>query len=504
MDNPISGTYNEWKETETALFQAYPLLKVGKAVTQGLALPALTAGAATHLPLAGPLIAGAVHRSTDFIQNNLHGLNEARIGDHFAELRNNIPEGWGQGVKLKAFDGWAKLRTADLMAKSDMLTRPLAGYIAPSVIGKAILDTAPKIGGYVSQLPGAGLVGQVLAQGQAVLQRTQDFLTMTRQHVRAVGLDTEKFIELGLNKMANKQEQGQPVDNDRVTPDPGEIKTPETILNDSPTKLEVEPETILNDSPTSIEPPIAEVDQPSAESPFVPIPVNSVAEAVEQAINPVDKVPVDYFQKLASELGGKNLNTEKMKIFMDGKEVFRLSDGQPDPRHTDVTQDQMKAFQDALADPGNFKGTLEIRQGPKILLSIRDGQVYDPMGKIQDLLSVKMTNEPENIPQTTAEGFYQRHSEGVTAPGIQGTAQVAKNALKVGHTQSEILTMLTEHDPMIKRTIEQKGPDAGLKEAKMAVDGASRELLMGKSPKQEQGQAQRQEQKQEQTQVPGL
>lgn len=496
MANSVSDTYNEWREAEQALFQAYPVLKVGKALTQALALPAMTASAATYIPLAGPVVGTAIHQGTDFMQNHLHAFNEHRIGERFAELRSNIPEGWGHGVKVHAFDGWAKLRTADLLAKNDVVTRLASGYVAPSVIGKAILDTAPRVANFVTQLPGGGVIGFALAQSQAVLQKTQDFLTVTRQHVRAVGLDVETFIEQGFNQVANKQDQnqnqGQSVSEgkgEKVTPD--EVKAPETVLNDSPTK---------------IEPPSLEQTPPQApeQSPFIPVPVDTIPGATEQPVQQPDRAASDYFQKLASEFGGKNLNTEKMKIFFDNKEVFRLSDGQPDPNHTNVTNDQMQAFKDALADPANFKGTLEIRQGAKILLSIRDGQVYDPMNKIQELLNVKLTEGPANIPQTTSEGFYQRYSEGVKGLGLKGTSEIAEKALKAGHDQGEILNMLKENDPTIKRTIEQRGPEAGLKEAQLAVDGASRKMMMDNAPKQGQGQEQKQEQKQEHSQAPGL
>lgn len=500
MENFVQNTYNDWKETETALFQAYPLLKVGKAVTQGLALPALTAGAASYLPLAGPVISGAVHQGADFMQNHFHAFKENRIGEQFAELRNNIPDGWGHGMKVKAFDSWTKLRTADLLAKSDMLSRPITGYIGSSVVGKAILDTVPRIGGYVSQLPGSGAVGFVLGQSQAVIQKTQDFLTMVRQHVRAVGLDAETFIHQGFTKMSSKQEQnqGQSVSNDRVKPPSENLKVPDTVLNDAPTKLEPPSEKVrqappgLDVTPTPKQEPVPL----KSEAPPTPVAENKPAQKSDDAA-------LDYFMALASEMGGKNLNTERMKINFDGKDIFELSQGQAVDRRTAVSQEHMQAFQDALSDPKNFKGTLEIKQGNRVILSIKNGRVHDPSKKIKELLKVDIKTEADQVPQTTTEGFYKRHAQGVKANGIKGASQIAENALKAGHDQAEVVKMLTEHNPSIKRIGVEKGPEAAQKQALKSIEIGSNNLIM-KDPEVQQIASQSQQQDQAQTHAPSL
>lgn len=174
MANPINDKYQELRRTEQEIFDEYPLLKVGKPLIQTLAMPALVAGAATHLPLAGPAVAGAIGQGTDFIQNNLHGLREAQLTKHFAEMRQNIQPGFAYWARQRAFDDWATLRSADLLGKSDMLTRPLAGYLAPTAVGKAMMDAGPMVAKYVTQLPISTAIGRTIDQTQAIFSNVQD------------------------------------------------------------------------------------------------------------------------------------------------------------------------------------------------------------------------------------------------------------------------------------------------------------------------------------------
>ncbi|NJR31430.1 hypothetical protein HC762_01510 [bacterium] len=149
-----------------------------------------------------------------------------------------------------------------------------------------------------------------------------------------------------------------------------------------------------------------------------------------------------------------------------------------DPNVTIAKIAHMKAFQDALSDPQNFKGSLEIRQGNKLLLSIKDGQVYDPMKKMSELLNVKISAPSESIPETTTQGFYKRYSEGVQAKGLQGAAEIAKNAINAGHNQNEVLSMLLENNPTIKQFSGQHGETVAKERALQAIEGASRQIIM--------------------------
>lgn len=499
MDNPLSKKYEELREAEQALFNAHPLLQVGKSLAQTLAIPAIAAHSATYLPLAGPVVGAAVGHGTDFIQNHLHGFRESQIAEHFSTLRDSIQPGFAYGMRQRAFDDWATIRSADLLAKSDVFTRPLSGYLAPTAIGKAFLDTAPMVANYVTQLPLSKAIGAVIDRSQAMVSNIQDWIDNTRLNIRARGLKTEIFVQEQLNKMSNKQNQGEnqkPVESNS-----------QNVKN--------APETVLSDDKTQIEAPEIDLKGPKQQAPgldapeFVPVPSQKPAEPVptqkedrtrlDALENRVDPDALDYFMKMTSEFGGQNLNTEKMAIRFNGQQIFGFKGGQPDLDRSNLTKEHVEAFRQALSDPKNFKGTLEIKQGNRIVLSIRNGIVYDPGRKIKDLLKVELNedNEQTQAPETTTQGFYERYSEGVSNQGLKGAKQVAAKALKAGHNQDEIVSMLMENQPTIKQTLKEKGPEQARKQALNSIKGASRQNL-AEDPElqQQQQQSQQQEQKQ--------
>lgn len=521
MANPINDKYQEWRQTEQEVFDAYPVLKVGKPIAQTLLIPAIAANAATYLPLAGPVVAGAIGHGTDFIQNNLHGLRDAQVTKHFADLRQNIQPGFAYWARQRAFDDWATMRIPDLLAKSDLWTRPLSGYLAPTVIGKAMLDTAPVVAKYVTQLPISKAIGQTIDQTQALFASVQGWIQNSYENIREFGRHTEAFVQKEVNKLSNNQTPDQNLnvpkqegsqaslgkDNVYLKPEDPNAKQQNKQPDKPDPNAPITWEDTVDDSyfddleldrpgrpmePGEVEfPPAASVLD---EGDFLN---EGIPEFLTQSKHEPDKIAQDYFQGLASELGGKNMNTEKMKIFFNSQEVFRLSDGQPDLKHTSVTNEQMAAFKEALADPANFKGTLEIRQGSKLLLSIKDGQVFDPMNKVQDLLQVKMEAPAETIPQTTTQGFYQKYSEGVQATGIDAIVEIAKNAIEGGHSQAEVTSMLLENNPHIKAIEQKHGPEVARSDVQDLIQSASDELLMAK-PEVQQQQTQRQEQQQSQ------
>ncbi|KAI9129131.1 hypothetical protein ON05_036370 (plasmid) [Acaryochloris sp. CCMEE 5410] len=144
----IGEKYRELREEEQLFFQAAPSMRVAKKLIQVAALPPAAAVAATHAPIVGPVVAGAVGQATHLMQSGMHGIAADRIANHFSELASQVPQGWGRQA---AFDAWAKVRTADMLAKTDAWTRPLSGFAAPTMIGKGMIDTGKLAISYAKQ-----------------------------------------------------------------------------------------------------------------------------------------------------------------------------------------------------------------------------------------------------------------------------------------------------------------------------------------------------------------
>lgn len=148
MENFISKKYQELREEEQLFFQAAPTMRVAKKVIQFAALPPAAAVAATHAPFVGPFVAGAVGQATHLMHSGIHGIRAAQISKNFAEMASQIQPGWG---RQSAFHAWASVRTADMLAKTDAWARPLSGVVAPSMIGKGIVDTGKLAVSYARQ-----------------------------------------------------------------------------------------------------------------------------------------------------------------------------------------------------------------------------------------------------------------------------------------------------------------------------------------------------------------
>ncbi len=148
MENFISAKYRELREEEQLFFQAAPNARVAKKLIQFAALPPAAAVAATHAPFVGPIVAGAVSQGTNLLHSGIHGVAADRIAKNFAEIAGQIQPGWG---RQSAFNAWANVRTADMLAKTDAWARPLSGLAAPTMIGKGIVDMGKLAISYASK-----------------------------------------------------------------------------------------------------------------------------------------------------------------------------------------------------------------------------------------------------------------------------------------------------------------------------------------------------------------
>ncbi|MGR3280360.1 hypothetical protein ACSYAD_35500, partial [Acaryochloris marina NIES-2412] len=129
-------------------FQADPKMRLAKKLIQFTAISPGVAMAATHAPVIGPFVAGAVGQATHWMHSGIHGIRAAQISHDFADMASQIRPGWG---RQSAFDAWASGRTRDLLAKTDLWARPLTGWAAPAMIGKGLIDSGKLAVSYAKQ-----------------------------------------------------------------------------------------------------------------------------------------------------------------------------------------------------------------------------------------------------------------------------------------------------------------------------------------------------------------
>ena len=94
------------------------------------------------------------------------------------------------------------------------------------------------------------------------------------------------------------------------------------------------------------------------------------AKASESAdLDPLRMINEDIVEKL-----GRNIEIGNMRVILNRQEIFRLNgDGMIDHNRSSVNLKQAQMIQDALNNPGDFKGTLTIKVGTRTILRIQNG-----------------------------------------------------------------------------------------------------------------------------------
>lgn len=187
--NFIDEKYRELQEAEQLFFQVSP--RSMNALKKGIQIAAVPGAAvvAAHAPIVGPLVAGAVAQGTHLMHSGIHDLAATRIAKHFADLASQVPHGWGRQM---AFNTWANVRTADMLAKTDAWARPLSGFAAPTILGKGIIDTGKLAISYAT----AGIPTVVARPIVHMWQRTQHFI-----------LRAQAWFEATLSKLPQQVQQ---------------------------------------------------------------------------------------------------------------------------------------------------------------------------------------------------------------------------------------------------------------------------------------------------------
>ena len=494
----LNEQIQQMQAAEKQLFSAYPLLGVGKTIIQVTGLPLVTTGAMAHAPLIGPAVGSAVAQGSHFLHSHIHNLTAARISNHFAQISSTMDPGlWN--LKQTAFDTWAKVRTADMLAKTDMWARPLSGFASPALIGKGMLDAGGLVISQARQISISKPIANSIKIGNYLVNRAQQWFEQTLSKLPE---HLQQNIKQGLAKVKESismDRNGQPK------------QTDETITNNQPTQVEP-PNTVTNSQPTQVDPIQAQSTEPSTASPWLnvePSPPLELDPPPQQTppelVNPIetrsqegegeeqplyDRVAANYFQSLAAELQGRGIEAQNMQVIFNGQDIFQLDNGQPDPSRTIAQLEHMKLFQEALANPADFRGDLEVTVGGRVLLSIVDGQVFDPMNKIQDLVNVKLNAPSESIPETTTQGFYEKYSEGINTNNLNGLSQVAERAIDADHSQAEIKSMLLENSDYLKDMANRQTPEIAQKTADDIIQTASDRILEREDLVQTQTQAQ--------------
>lgn len=621
MENFISAKYRELREEEQLFFQAVPTMRVAKKLIQFAALPPAAAVAATHAPIVGPVVAGAVGQATHLMHSGIHDVAASQIAKNFAEIAGQIQPGWG---KQSAFNAWANVRTADMLAKTDAWARPLSGFAAPTMIGKGIVDTGKLAISYAKQgIPTvvARPVAHMWKMTNHYINRAQQWFEETlnklpeqvQQNVRSaietvqrrqatmadaqnqvpteqdmdrrndyvrmlseqrnepnltfegIQTDVKDVSDLGADydmqvvyqalqegktldeataiiaqgpnvtqmSEANLQDvsvylsettnavweqynidnpspdasQDQSVrpeastvveSNGAAPPPPPDNEDQEQGQNQSP---QSDPETLVSQDETVIEPTeqpdleqeqsaqpqvgaserreqyvkmlAEELGEPDLTWETIQDRVNQTPDlqdeynakvadvAMQKGFDPeeakdivfkgspewdgVERPPVaeqpevkpepsisaedDLLENFVLILDRKGFETHQLNVLLDGQQIFKMQNGKIQPAHGSLSQEKVDLIKSALNDPQNFKGSMVIRQGAKVLLNIKNGRILsDRYGIATQGLNAEVESSTEEKPvEPKLTERQKRVAKSMEAQGID-TKEFVKTA----------------------------------------------------------------------------
>lgn len=186
----------------------------------------------------------------------------------------------------------------------------------------------------------------------------------------------------------------------------------------------------------------------------------------------------DYALGLVQSLDQRRLNVERLQIDVNGKTVFKMRDGDIDPRNTSISNEHTELIKKALNDPASLKGSVKITQGNQVLLHVKDGRVLiDSAG-----LSKQSAKVDVKTPDSPSLSSYEKHSKEVKSNGLQATSAIANSALKEGASETQVTEMLKAHDPGYQRLASTQGEAIANRTLQKIVTAAGAKLKNEKKP----------------------
>ncbi|NJR57328.1 MAG: nucleotidyl transferase AbiEii/AbiGii toxin family protein [Acaryochloris sp. CRU_2_0] len=152
-----------------------------------------------------------------------------------------------------------------------------------------------------------------------------------------------------------------------------------------------------------------------------------------------------------------------------------------------LRDDQIEAIQQFTADLDQlldqYRSSFEVDE---VLSQIKTGEdvVISLHFGVERLVSERMQDSAKGL---DSQALYTKFSAGVTQPDLIGVGLIAQNALKAGHSNAVVESMLLRHNPAIKGIVAKLGQENGENAAATLVRGAQIKNFMTVGSRQKQG-----------------
>ena len=441
--NFIGDKYRELQEKEQLYFEGAPLAWVAKKGIQIAALPGV-AFAATHAPIVGPVVAGAISQTTHLMHSGIHGIRADQIAKNFTDLASQVPHGWG---RQSAFDAWAKVRTADLLAKTDVWARPLSGSVAPSMIGKGLIDSGKLAVGYLAKgipVVVARPVVHMWKMTNHYIDRTKTWLAEMQQNVQqtieklqgrqTTMADTINQAPTAIEPdMERRAEYARLLSEYHKDPDLSSYEQIEQNIQGKPDLALIYDEHVAHqalregkdiDEATAIVaqgPNVTEMSGKSLQdvSPHLADATNTALEQYNYENS--SKEAEDNLLEALSGLDQRGVDISRMAVFYNKEQIFGMRDGDINRSVTQISDQQMEDIKEALTNFKDFEGEFKIKVGSRVVLHLKEGQ------KLVDTYNLAPQEKQRAEGQFKTKGQLKQEQEKPVDPRIEKVKQQGGN-----------------------------------------------------------------------------
>ncbi|MGB8699838.1 MAG: hypothetical protein WCD18_10515, partial [Thermosynechococcaceae cyanobacterium] len=388
--------YRALASTEGVFFAVTPLpLKSLKSGVQQVAFPLLVTAIASKLPGAQQAISTAI----DLGGNLFSTASVAIAGNALAHFGQSVMANLPSGMGLQTIaNGLGSAIAPLVMGAADRGGQLLGEGSVGVLTGNAILKGGSALAQQMAEKGPKVLLAETVRMSQQAIGRARALTEQVKATVSRLKSQNSatSMEELGMN------------DNNGFSPDPQ--GSPEQAGFESPERIPSQRSEPILEPVVRPEPEMAVISQDGESEPSLePVApqeepkVSTTFEDLKKA--ELSKENMDYALSIEQQLSQRNIDTQRLEIFYDGQSQFKINDY--GVKQNRLNNEAVEMLKQALNDPTALKGEVMIKQGSKVLLHVKDGQVIrDPLRLVNEAAKVEIN--------TPTQALYEKASNNVT------------------------------------------------------------------------------------------
>lgn len=402
-DNFLSERYQELQAIERTAFSVVPLpMSAIKAGIKDVALPVGATIAASHLPIAGPVIAGAIGQGAHLASAGTHVLANAGLTHVGTQIAGALPTGLGIQTTAAAIGGATNSVALGII---DSSSYAVGGVAAAAMMGKTLVNSGKLAFNKATSQP----ITQTAREGWNLVNQAA---SKTAQFFQKIESQINQFISKIQGKaMAEDLNQNQQPVQDTVANDAQTVAESNGVVVQPPDRQEQYVQLLsesLDDSTLTWEEIQERINQdPDLAWKYDEAVVNQAIQGgmeLEEARELIDSAPEwDGVERPKAavmddpEIGldedkleartminedilekmGRAVDLRNLSIRMNGEQVLGLGrDGAFLEDKTTLTTAQAQIIRDTLDNPKAHPGTeITIKIGTRVAFRLKDGIV---------------------------------------------------------------------------------------------------------------------------------